>query len=78
MPIATVNPATGETVQTIEPYDAAEVERRITQAAATLPSAGFTQRAAWMSAAADVIESDIVSLAGLLTLEMGNHRAGRR
>ena len=74
MPIATVNPATGETVQTFEPHDAAEVERRITQAAdaaAALYSAGFTQRAAWMNAAADVIESDAVSLARLLTLEMG-------
>jgi succinate-semialdehyde dehydrogenase/glutarate-semialdehyde dehydrogenase len=68
MPIATANPATGETVQTFKPYDAAEVERRITQAAAAaLPSAGFTERAAWMSAAADVIESDTVSLAELLT-----------
>lgn len=74
MPIATVNPATGETVQTFEPHDAAEVERRIAQAAdaaAALYSAGFTQRAAWMNAAADVIESDAVSLARLLTLEMG-------
>src|SRR5262245_35703651 len=74
MPIATVNPATGETVQTFEPHDAAEVERRIAQAAgaaAALRSASFTQRAAWMNAAADAIESDAGSLARLLTLEMG-------
>ena len=34
MPIVSVNPATDETVQIFEPYDAAKVERRITQAAA--------------------------------------------
>jgi len=74
MPIATVNPATGGTVRTFEPHDAAEVERRIAQAAdaaAVLPSAGIAQRAGWMNAAADVIESDAVSLARLITLEMG-------
>jgi acyl-CoA reductase-like NAD-dependent aldehyde dehydrogenase len=78
IPIATVNPATGGTVRTFEPHDAAEVERRISQAAgvaAVLHSASFTQRAAWMNAAADVIESDTVSLARLLTLEMGKPTA---
>src|SRR5262245_1415560 len=74
MPIATINPATGETVQTFEPHDAAEVERRITQAAnaaAALRCATFAQRAGWMKAAADVIDSDTESLSRLLTLEMG-------
>ena len=74
MSIATVNPATGETVRTFQPHDAAEVERRIAQAAgaaAVLRSAGFAQRAAWMNAAADVLESEAVSVARLLTLEMG-------
>src|SRR5262245_17966991 len=74
MPIATVNPATGGTVRTFESHDAAEVERRIAQAAAAaavLSSADFAQRAAWMNAAADVIESDAASLARLMTLEMG-------
>src|SRR5262245_59323138 len=74
MPIATVNPATGGTVRTFEPHDAAEIERRIAQAADAaneLPSAGFAQRATWMNAAADAIESDAVSLARMITLEMG-------
>src|SRR5215467_7676432 len=74
MPIATVNPATGGTVRTFEPHDASEIERPIAQAAnaaSMLTSVGFTQRAAWMNAAADVIESDAVSLARLITLEMG-------
>src|SRR5215471_13628470 len=74
MSIATINPATGETVQTFQPHDAAEIERRIFQAAAAaaaLRSAGFAQRAAWMNAAADVLESEAVSVARLPTLEMG-------
>ncbi len=33
MPIATVNPATGEVVETYAPHDATEVERRISAAA---------------------------------------------
>src|SRR5262249_34922595 len=74
MPIATVNPATGGTVRTFEPHDAAEVERRIAQAAAAAagrPPAAFAHRAVGMNAAADVIESAAVSLARLMTLEMG-------
>jgi succinate-semialdehyde dehydrogenase / glutarate-semialdehyde dehydrogenase len=81
MPIATINPATGETVQSFEPHDAAEVERRIAQAAdavGALRSTSFAQRAAWMNAAADVIESDVDSLARLLTLEMGKPIAQAR
>ena len=33
MAIATVNPATGETLRTFEPHSAAEVERRVALAA---------------------------------------------
>ena len=32
MPIASTNPATGETEQVFEPHDRAEVERRIVRA----------------------------------------------
>ncbi|TQS46210.1 NADP-dependent succinic semialdehyde dehydrogenase [Cryptosporangium phraense] len=74
MPIATINPATGETVEQFAPYDSAEIERRISEAAdaaATLRTTTFGQRAAWMNAAADSIEADRDHLARSLTLEMG-------
>lgn len=74
MAIATINPATGETEQTFEAHDAAEVERRIAEAhAATLALRGTTyaERATWMRAAADLLDADVDSLARLLTVEMG-------
>ncbi len=49
MAIATVNPATGETVETFEPHDSAEVARRIAEAAEAaiaLRDTTFAQRAA--------------------------------
>lgn len=48
MPIATVNPATGETEKVFAPHDAAEVERRIARADAAfreLRGSTFAQRA---------------------------------
>lgn len=72
--IATVNPATGETVTTFAPHDAAEVERRIGEAQAAyeaLQSTSFSERAGWMRAAADLVDADVEQLAHLMTLEMG-------
>ncbi|MFJ3403833.1 NADP-dependent succinic semialdehyde dehydrogenase [Promicromonospora sp. NPDC090134] len=74
MPIATINPTTGETVEQFEPHDAAEVERRLTQAAtaaAALKHTTYAQRAAWMRSAADVLEGEAHQAAAMLTLEMG-------
>jgi succinate-semialdehyde dehydrogenase / glutarate-semialdehyde dehydrogenase len=74
MTIATVNPATGETVETYEPHDSAEVARRIAEAAdaaVTLRDTTFARRAGWMNAAADLMEADVEQAARMLTLEMG-------
>ncbi|HEX6365552.1 MAG TPA: aldehyde dehydrogenase family protein, partial [Agromyces sp.] len=74
MAIATINPTTGETVRTFEPHDAAEVERRLDEAAAAaraLRSTSFAERATWMHAAADALEADVEAAARILTLEMG-------
>jgi succinate-semialdehyde dehydrogenase / glutarate-semialdehyde dehydrogenase len=74
MTIATVNPATGETVETFEPHDNAEVARRIaeaTDAAVTLRDTTFAQRAEWMNSTADILEADVEQAARMLTLEMG-------
>jgi succinate-semialdehyde dehydrogenase/glutarate-semialdehyde dehydrogenase len=74
MAIATVNPATGETVKTFGTLDDAEVQERVGRAAAAFASYRLTtyaQRAEWMRAAADLLDEDMDSLAELMTTEMG-------
>jgi succinate-semialdehyde dehydrogenase/glutarate-semialdehyde dehydrogenase len=74
MAIATINPTTGETVETFEPHDDAEVARRIAEAASAaeaLRGTTFAQRAQWMNATADILEADVERAARMLTLEMG-------
>jgi len=74
MAIATINPATGQTEQTFEPHDAEEVERRIALAdAATraMRTTSFADRAAWMLAAADILESEADEVARMMVTEMG-------
>ncbi|NYF09861.1 succinate-semialdehyde dehydrogenase/glutarate-semialdehyde dehydrogenase [Leifsonia sp. AK011] len=81
MAIATINPATGETVATFEPHDSAEVDRRITQsheAFLGLRGTTFAQRAEWMRAAADLMDAEVEETAALLTLEMGKTLAQAR
>lgn len=81
MPIATVNPTTGEVVAEFAPHDPDEVERRIAEAHAafeTLASTTFAERAAWMRRAADVVESEVEQTAQLMTLEMGKPIAQAR
>lgn len=74
MAIATVSPATGETVETFEPHDTAEVGRRINEAAEAalvLRDTTFAQRAEWMNATAEIVEADVEQAARMITLEMG-------
>jgi succinate-semialdehyde dehydrogenase/glutarate-semialdehyde dehydrogenase len=81
MAIATINPFTGETEQTFEPHDEAEVERRIAAADAAfraLRSTTFAQRAEWMKAAAQLLEDDVERVARIITVEMGRPIAGAR
>jgi len=74
MAIATINPATGAVEKEFEPFDEAEVDRRI-QAAAdafeTLKGTDFATRAKWMRAAADILEAEADEVARIITLEMG-------
>ncbi len=74
MPIASINPATGETLRTFEPISQAEVERRLDQAAAEFPKwrrVSFADRAARMGRAAALLEERKRDLARMMTLEMG-------
>jgi len=81
MPIATVNPATGELVRDFAPHSAAEVEERIAAADAAfaaLRGTGFDTRAGWMRAAADLLEAEAEDVAAMITLEMGKTLAQAR
>lgn len=81
MAIATINPATGETVATFEAHDDAEIERRVAQSRAAfeqLRGTTYAQRAQWMIAAADLMEAEVESAAAILTLEMGKTLAQAR
>lgn len=74
MAIATINPATGETVKEFEPHDAAVVTTRLAEAQAAfeaLRGTDYAQRAQWMRRAADLVEAEADEVARILTLEMG-------
>jgi succinate-semialdehyde dehydrogenase/glutarate-semialdehyde dehydrogenase len=74
MPIATINPATGETVRTFEPLSSAEVDAKIQTAHDAYRShrrTSFAERATKMRRAADILESEKDRWARLMTLEMG-------
>ncbi|TDQ00549.1 succinate-semialdehyde dehydrogenase/glutarate-semialdehyde dehydrogenase [Labedaea rhizosphaerae] len=74
MPIATVDPTSGETVQKFEPHDPSEVQRRLAraqQAFEHLATTSFAQRAGWLRAAADLLEDDLATAADMLVTEMG-------
>lgn len=74
MPIATVNPATGETLLTFDALPPEEVERRVAAADATHREyrlTTFADRARLLERAADLLEEDIDPVARTMTLEMG-------
>ncbi|MXM64221.1 NADP-dependent succinic semialdehyde dehydrogenase [Streptomyces sp. HUCO-GS316] len=74
MPIATVNPANGETLKTYEAMGAEEIERRLQLAEATFRTyrtTGFGERARLMNRAADLLEEDQRDIGRLMTTEMG-------
>ncbi|MET9177055.1 NADP-dependent succinic semialdehyde dehydrogenase [Kitasatospora aureofaciens] len=74
MPIASVNPATGEILQTFEPLDAAGIEQRLARAEAAFHghrNTPFTARAELMHRAADLLDRDQETVARTMTEEMG-------
>jgi succinate-semialdehyde dehydrogenase/glutarate-semialdehyde dehydrogenase len=81
MAIATINPATGETVREFQPLDDGEIDKRLSAAANAAESyrqTGYRQRSSWLSSAADILEADSERLAGLMTLEMGKTLAAAK
>ncbi|SEG74675.1 succinate-semialdehyde dehydrogenase / glutarate-semialdehyde dehydrogenase [Actinacidiphila yanglinensis] len=81
MPIATVDPATGRTLKTFEPMDAAAVEERIAKAHRTFREyreTDFATRAALLRAAADLLDKEREEIARTMTTEMGKTLAAAR
>ena len=74
MAIATINPATGETVKKFDALTDAQVDEKIQRATEAFPKfrkLSFADRAKMMNRAAEILESEKDALAHLMTLEMG-------
>ncbi|MGB8492904.1 MAG: NAD-dependent succinate-semialdehyde dehydrogenase [Candidatus Acidiferrum sp.] len=74
MAIATINPATGEVVKKFDALTNAQVDEKITKAAAAFHGfrkTPFADRARWMTKAAEILDSEKESIGRLMTLEMG-------
>ena len=74
MPIASINPTTGETLKAFAAIDSKEIEEKVACAAGAFEShrrLSFAQRAERLRAAADLLEQEQDRLARIMTLEMG-------
>jgi succinate-semialdehyde dehydrogenase/glutarate-semialdehyde dehydrogenase len=74
MAIATVNPATGETLHTFNPLGDAEIEERLqrsVEAARRNRARSFSERSARMRKAADLLDERRKQYGRLMTIEMG-------
>src|SRR5437868_10617817 len=74
MAIATINPATGQTIKTFDPLSDDEIDRRLELAASTFTAyrlTRFSQRAGWMDAAAGILDGERDDIARVMTTEMG-------
>ncbi|WP_445276936.1 NADP-dependent succinic semialdehyde dehydrogenase [Streptomyces sp. DSM 41033] len=74
MPIATVNPANGETLRTFDALDQRETERRLAAAHRAFRdhrTTTFAERARLMNRAADLLDEDQQEIARTMTTEMG-------
>ncbi|MFD5796676.1 NADP-dependent succinic semialdehyde dehydrogenase [Streptomyces diastatochromogenes] len=74
MPIATVNPANGETLKTYEAMGEEELERRLQLAEATFRTyrtTTFAERSRLLNKAADLLDEDQQEIGRVMTTEMG-------
>ena len=81
MSIATVNPATGKTEATYEPYDDVAVEERLAtadRAAAKWRTTSFAERGRLMVGAAELLEAELPDAARMLVTEMGKTYASAK
>lgn len=81
MPIATVNPTTGQTLRTFDPLDAPGIERFLADAAAaaaTYRHTSFAERGELLTRAAALLEAETDDIARTMTTEMGKPLAAAR
>ena len=74
MAIATVNPATGETLKTFAALTDAELTDRLERAQTAYRSyrlTSYAERAGWLRATADLLDAEVDAIATLMTTEMG-------
>jgi len=74
MPIATINPATGETIKVFAPLTSGEIEAKIAQAASAFThqkQTPFAERAACLSRAGALLRAEKQAIGATMTLEVG-------
>ncbi|HEY3038835.1 MAG TPA: NAD-dependent succinate-semialdehyde dehydrogenase [Pyrinomonadaceae bacterium] len=74
MPIASINPTTGETIKTFEPLAETQIDEKLQNAAETFRNYSrttFEVRESMMARAAEILETEKNNFARLMTLEMG-------
>ncbi len=74
MPIASINPTTGETLKTFASLTETEIDEKLQRAAETFPAfrqTAFPAREAMMLRAAEILEAEKNEFARLMTTEMG-------
>jgi succinate-semialdehyde dehydrogenase / glutarate-semialdehyde dehydrogenase len=79
--IATINPATGQTVKTFDEMSEADVERCLAAAAGAHASyrlTSFAERSGWMRNAAGLLDAEQDQIAAMMTTEMGKTLASAR
>ena len=81
MAIATINPATGQTVKTFDEMSEADVERCLAAAAdayQTYRLTSFAERSGWMRNAAGILDAEQDQIAAMMTTEMGKTLAAAK
>src|SRR6201995_1955938 len=79
--IATINPATGETVKAYDEMSEADVERCLAAAVAVHEGyrlTRFAERAGWMRQAAAILDNEQDQVAAMMTTEMGKTLAAAK
>ncbi|HBB89706.1 MAG TPA: NADP-dependent succinic semialdehyde dehydrogenase [Blastocatellia bacterium] len=74
MPIASINPTTGETLKTFEALTKAQIEEKLQRASDVFRvyrETSFAERAKMMTRAAEILETEKHDLARIMTTEMG-------
>jgi succinate-semialdehyde dehydrogenase/glutarate-semialdehyde dehydrogenase len=81
MAIATVNPATGETLETFDELSDSDLDAKLATAAETFRSyrrTSFADRARWMTRAGEILDERADEIARMMTTEMGKPLAAAK